>query len=286
MTSSPSSRFLDPTKIVNVFVHGLFFMRLGAEGTTLELIVPSISTSPQHQFLGGVRKQLQRLNGQVQWTNIGLIGKTITQPPVGQMPPDIPSSIPQFSISKTGLQGFNESMFAGIVFLPWPLDFFSVRCDNFDSTFLFDPTKPIIGADIKQHCRGTDPNAQVGFITCLQYMFDTGVTLPSWSPGMNLHIYFEPCRKHTIDEVNQDLAEAAQIFLAPNNFDIQMQPSAGAHTTIRGSMCKRIPPGFNKDDDFSMHEDPEPKSQGFCPKADATAGALNPANCPNFFVGS
>jgi hypothetical protein len=201
------------------------------------------------------------------------------------MPAGLPSTIPQFSLTTTGLNDFNEAKFVAKVVLPWPKDFFTVRCHNFDKGFLFDPAFTIIGPEIKKRCRGNDRTAKVGFITCLQYTSETGVNLPDWSRGTNVHVYFEPCKKHTITEVNDDLKKARDIFVVPGNFDLQMLQTAGSVITPRGSMCSRVPPGFDKDkDDFSLHEDLEPRKQGFCPPVVPGSG-LNPSNCPNFFVG-
>ena len=259
---------------VNVLVHGLFFMRLSENGRNLELITPTL-TNP-HNFLGGVRGQLMTLHGDVLWNNIGLNGKA--QPDST----DVRKSILRFNINDCNLGGWNRKNFAGTITLPWPLGFFSIRCDFFDRSFLYDQKYPNVSGNIKTNCRA-DSNSKVSFITCLQYGYTGGVAFPGWNPGTNLHCYFEPCVKHKIDEVNQDLSEAANIFTNKGNFDLKMDQAAGNIFTPRGEQCPNLPPGLDVDDDYSLPEDPFRISQGICKQI--VIENINPANCPNFFVG-
>lgn len=261
---------------VLVLVHGLFFMRVSENRRYLELIVPPL-TNP-HNFLGGVRGQLVTLHGDVAWTNIGLIGKT--QPNEA----DVRKSILQISMSKTQLGGWNRDKFAGTITLPWPVAFFSIRCDYFGRSFLYDTTKPhVIGDNIRDNCGGKDPNAKVSFITCLQYSYTSGIAFPGWSPNTNLHCYNEPCNKEKIDGVNQDFLDASAIFVNKDNFDLKMAQTAGDISTARGEQCPNLPPGLDVDDDYTFPEDPLRLVQGIC-KPTLTE-SVSPANCPNFFVG-
>lgn len=259
-----------------VLVHGLFFMRVSENRQYLELIVPPVKN---HNFLGGVRGQLVTLHGDVSWTNIGLIGARI--PPNET---DVRKSILQISMSKTQLGGWRRDKFAGTITLPWPLAFFSIRCDFFARTFLYDKSKTtVVGDNIRDNCGGKDPNSKVSFITCLQYSYTSGISFPGWTPGTNLHCYNEPCEKEEIDGVNQDFSDASAIFVNSNNFDLRMDKTAGAVTTARGEQCPNLPTGLDVDDDYSFPEDPLRLVQGIC-KPKLTEN-VSPANCPNFFVG-
>jgi hypothetical protein len=260
-----------------VLVHGLFFMRASENQLNLELVVPPL-TNP-HNFLGGVRGQLVTLHQDVFWTNIGLIGKNRANEA------DVRKSILQFSMSKTQLGGWQRQNFAGTITVPWPLNFFSIRCDFFDRTFLYDKSKTtIVGDNITSTCRGNDPNAKVSFITCLQYNYTSGVAFPGWTPGTNLHCYNEPCVKEEIDAVNQDFADASSIFINGGKFDLRMDKAAGSVSTQRGEQCPNLPNGLDVDDDYSFPEDPLRLVQGIC--KDIVTKSISPANCPNFFVGS
>jgi hypothetical protein len=259
---------------VNVLVHGLFFMRLSENARYLELIAPTLAQ--KHNFLGGVRGQLVTLNGDAIWTNIGLTGN-----PIANLN-DVKSSILQFSINDTGLSDWKRQNFFGTITLPWPLGFFSIRCDFFDRSFLYDTNFPNIASNIKAKCR-KDANSKVSFITCLQYRYTGGVAFPGWTPGTNLHCYYEPCKKHSITEVNKDLSDAASIFVNQDKFDLQMDQKAGDIFTPRGEPCPNLPNSLDVDDDYSFPEDPLRFSQGIC-KPLITEN-INPANCPNFFVG-
>lgn len=259
---------------INILVHGLYFMRVSENGRNLELITPPL-TKP-HNFLGGVRGQLMTLHGDVFWNNIGLNGKP--QPDLA----DVRKSILKFNITECGLGGWNRNNFSGTITLPWPLGFYSIRCDFFDRSFLSDQRYKNIAGNITTNCR-IDSNSKVSFITCLQYGYTSGVAFPGWTPGTNLHCYYEPCVKDTIQEVNKDLSDAASLFMNTNKFDLQMDQAAGSVFTPRGEQCPNLPSGLDIDDDYSLPEDPFRLIQGICKRS--TLENINPANCPNFFVG-
>jgi hypothetical protein len=283
MSTAPPSKPLDPSTIINVFVHGFFFMRLGSDSKTIELIVPPVPSKPEHKFVGGIRGQLQPLTRPVtDWTHIGLDGTTTTQPDPGNIPVEVVSTIPQFSLTTTGIADFDESTFDARVILPWPKKFLSVRCDSLDNAFLFNKRRPIVGPEIKRRC-GT----KVGFITCLQYTSANGVTVfgSTVPPQTNLHVYFEPCQKHKIKEVNNDLTKAQDIFFVSAKFDLKMKRRGDKLPSTPASpvgLCSD-PDGFQRGDDLSLCEDTLARV-GVCVKALRIENA-NPSNCPNFFVG-
>lgn len=259
---------------VNVLVHGLFFMHLSDNGKELELVAPPLKKL--HNFLGGVRGQLIKLHGSVSWNNIGLQGNPA--PNLG----DIKKSILRFNMSETGLGGWKRQNFAGTITLPWPLGFFSIRCDVFDTSFLYDKKFLNIANNIIKNCRG-DAKSRVSFITCLQYRYTAGVNIPGWTPGTNLHCYCEPCTKDSVDETNRDYVDARAIFTNGPQFDLQMDQAAGSVITPRGAQCPTVPNGLNIDDDYSLPEDPLRVAQGICKNEEVEN--ISPANCPNFFVG-
>lgn len=269
---------------VNVLVHGLIFMRLSAGQTFLELLTPVLQESPTnpHLFLAGVRQNLNTPNtNPLDWRHVGLIGSSAPTVANGAMPGNLSSSVLQFSITNTGLGGFNDKSLGRVVQLPWPLRISSIRCDYFDRAFLTDPTRPVIATEIKGRCRGSDPNAKTGIVTCLEYQYDPsqGIDVTGWSPGLNLQICFEPQMKHSIDDVNEDLGQAAAVFMNRTQFDLRMAQAAGAIITSPGEKCSRMPDGVQIGDDLSLGE-----GLG-SPLSENVLVAVNPANCPNFFVG-
>lgn len=302
MTATPSTNPAAPGA-VNVLVHGLIFMRLSAGQTYLELVIPQLSEASNnpHHFVVGATGTLREQNKGtvVDWRNIGLTGSPAQPLNPGQMPPNLKKSVLQFSISTTGVGGWNSAYEGGKVLLRWPKRLSSIRCDYFDRVFLYDNTTPrkVIGDAIKQNCRGTDPNAKIGLVTCLEYTYDpaSGVNVPGWQPGVNLHCYFEPFTKHSIDDVNEDLGQAAQLFQYPANFDLQMLQDAGGVITNSGEPCPDSPSGIQVNDDQSLGGEltatisASEKNSRFPKNTDikVTPVTVNvsPANCPSFFVG-
>lgn len=261
--------------IINVLVHGLFFMRVSENNSDLELVVPPLSRP--HHFVGGVRGQLAILPNNATWIGIGLNGKPIANAA------EVPKSILRFNLGTTGLGTFDRQKFAGTLTLPWPLAFFSIRCDVFDTSFLYDRTGTTnIADDIARNCRANS-SSKISFISCLQYSYTSGINLPGWTPGINLHCYNEACNKESIDEVNQDFSDAGAVFTNSKGFDLRMAQAAGSVVTPRGKPCPTLPGGLNIDDDYSLPEDPLRMAQGIC--KDVIVRNVSPANCPNFFVG-
>jgi hypothetical protein len=187
----------------------------------------------------------------------------------------------QFSLSKTKLDGWNSAYEGGKIWLKWPKRISSLRCDYFDRAFLYLEGQKNIGDEIKGRCRGGDVNAKTGIVTCLEYQYDTsvGVSIPNWSPGLNLHCCFEPMIKHSISDVNEDLGQAALLFQSPANFDLRMRDEAGSVITNPGENCSGSASGIKPGDDLSLGEglNLDPGQQ--------VIFNINPANCPNFFVG-
>jgi hypothetical protein len=273
------------TGIVNVLVHGLIFMRLSPGQTFLELVIPKLietSTTP-HQFLGGVRGNLNQLNGVVEWRDKGFIGDVAPRIGAKEMPSTLTKSVLKLSMTSTNLGGWNNANEAGKIMIQWPKRISSLRCDYFDRVFLYDTAHANIGDEIKSRCRGTNINAKTGIVTCLEYQYDTaaGVTIPNWSPGMNVHCYFEPLMKHSITEVNEDLGQAASLFQDPTKFDLQMRKDADGVFTAPGETCPNSAAGINTGDDLSLGESLGAHSSG----VPVPMENISPANCPNFFVG-
>jgi len=272
---------------IYVLVHGLFFIRQNYDTKLLELIAPDVDAkgSPNpHHLLGGVRGHLQEFKGKVDWSDIGLVGASKV-PKLGkrEMPVNLDSSVLQFSMSDTEITGWgDEKNFFGKFILPWPEGFYSIRSDYFERTFIYDKAKAKVGSAIYKRCRRTR-NSEIGLVTCLRYEYSSNVSIPFWWPDMNLHCYFQPCMPHQMSDVNSDLQAASKCFVPAGKFDLQMDEGALKDiVTPRGR--GPLPPGVDKEDDYSLEEDPE-RPKNLCSGA---VGLLNvsPANCPNFFVGS
>jgi hypothetical protein len=284
---------------INVLVHGLIFMRLSAGHAYLELVIPKlIEGANPHLFVAGVHGNLKAQTGTVDWLSIGLYGSTAQPVGMGQMPNNLKSSVPQFSISATGLESWNNAYIGGMVLLPWPKALSSIRCDYFDRAFLYDdsdPSRRVIGETIKQNCRGKNVNAKTGLVTCLEYTYDTSkgidtTAVPGWDPKLklNLHCCFEPLMKHKIYQVNDDLGQAAKVFQYPDNFDLRMRVDAEDIFTNPGERCQTTASGIQTDDDLSLGEGLDAGLLEQTKSLSVQSSFLvniNPANCPNFFVG-
>lgn len=261
----------DAINYVDVMVHGLFFM--WQNGDNLELIAPSVNTgsSTKHHFLGGFRGRLQKLTGTVDWLNIGLIGKKPSSPTDGLKP-----SVLQFSLTDTqlGVWKSDPSIYEGRIVLPWPLEFYSLRCDDFGNSFKH--LSPNVGANIDKYCKAYN---RIGVITCLRYAYSS--SLPA--PNQNIHCYFQPCTKHSIAEVNDDLKLAGNCFSNCQNFDLEMDRSVGSIYTPPALSCPSTPPEAITDDCYSLDDDPL-RPIDLCPPPHAEVFNVNPANCPNFYV--
>jgi hypothetical protein len=275
-------------------VHGLFFMWLNPETKFLELIAPAVDkeSTPKpcrHRLAGGIRGHLQEYaNQNVDWTKIGLEGSDAPKP--ADVLKNVKSSVLQFSMNKVGLKQWSEAKnFAGRFILPWPVEIYSLRHDYFERSFVYNRSN--VGDDIEYRCHrksGTpDRNAEIGLVTCLQYTYEDGqgVRIRPWRPDINLHCYFEPCKKHSIKQVNDDLKNAARAFEPAGKFDLQLNEKALENVVTPIGRNPKVPYGCHLEDEYSLTDDPQkPK---ICADAGGCIGVLNvsPANCPNFFVG-
>jgi hypothetical protein len=279
------------TKYINVLVHGLFFMWLNQDTGFLELIAPRVDAEGAlnpHHLVGGIRGFLQEYEYEdvIDWTQIGLIGSDPPSLKPGDLPANLKSSVLQFSMQSTGIKGWSDKSanFFGRFILPWPADFYSLRHDYWTRCFIYYPSK--VGDAISNRCYKSDPNAEIGLVTCLQYTYVEGqqIQIKNWRPDINLHCYFEPCQKHSIPEVNADLKNASGIFSPPGAFDLQMNDKVLNGVVTRPGNNPSTPPGYDKNDEYSLTDDPQ-KPKDICTSPARYPLNVSPANCPNFFVG-
>lgn len=284
---------------VNVLVHGLFFMRLHPTTKFLELIAPAVDAEStpkacRHRLLGGIRGHLKEYSGDVPWTEIGLNGADRLTLGQDNMPKYLKKSVLQFSMKDAGITDWNEKKFFGKFILPWPVAFYALRHDYWERSFVYYTSKSKktgytskVGDAIKSRCY-YGRNTEIGLVTCLQYTYEEGkgVHIPGWRPDINLHCYFEPCKKHSIEAVNNDLKKAGESFLPAGAFDLQMDVDALNDIVTPLGHNPSTPPGYDKDDEYSLTDDPQ-KPEDICAGAEGCPGIINvsPANCPNFFVG-
>jgi hypothetical protein len=130
-------------------------------------------------------------------------------------------------------------------------------------------------------------------VAMLQY------TLPALNPvggvsQISIHYYLQPCKNHSVKEVNDDLGKAQSCFNTPDGFDLAFitgpqeppqvlasgNPGLGTTTEDEQSV----------DEEFNRSPDIRLICQGDLPPAPVTQGpapqeSINPANCPVFFVG-
>jgi hypothetical protein len=190
--------------------------------------------------------------------------------------------------------------------LPWPCKFFSVRRD---ALLIFKPkpsnktpTDTQVGQNILKLCgQNPNPKKKLGVVVGLQYGYDLKIpAFDGWNPSVNYHFYMEPDGVSDITHLNTALVEARDIFKSPTEFDLQLDPSAeGSPTPLE---IEDLPPGVNPEDELGIEEPFPTKGVSSTrpaqpPKAKQLGRTLslevypepfvnlNPANCPNFYVG-
>ncbi len=286
------------TNYINVLVHGLFFMWFNPETRFLELIAPAVDPKDtpeacRHRLLGGIRLHLQEYKDAykhpVDWTKILKGSEHLPKP--DEVLKNLKSSILQFSMGEVGTQGWSDKPenFIGKFILPWPIAFYSLRHDYFTRSFVYKDSE--VGKKIKNRCY-SNPNSEIGLVTCLLYTYEEGTEskirsqIPKWRADTNLHCYFEPCKKHSIEQVNKDLKNARAAFKYPDAFDLELDENAMKDIVTPIGRNPITPPGYDKNDEYSLTDDPE-KPEDICRGTDGCPGIVNvsPANCPNFFVG-
>jgi hypothetical protein len=276
------------TKQVNILLHGLFFMRLNTQNNNLEVLVPDI---PDHHFVGGERGSRHEITAPlVNHTNL-----TGTQADPSLR--DLPGSVLQFLRSQTDITLFTGdfSKFKSIIVLRWPQAFYSLRCGDIDKSFPFVPDCKV-GKSIAANA-SVKGSKQLGTVTLLRYT-------TSGTGFQNIHYYNQPCTRHLVTEVNQDLDIAAGCFLPYDppkkikSFDLQLIPTAKIDPIDRGkNFCNNPDLGTTADDEMSLDEDFSSDIVAICPldarkkespdrqvKNPSDPG-VSPANCPTIFVG-
>ena len=272
---------------VNVLLHGLFFMR--RNGDNLEILVPDI---PNHHFIGGVRGTRKELTGQQDLTALGLIGKIGSGLGAPSLD-DVDGAIMQFSTIDTGqLKPPTDSKFLGSILLPWPIKFGSLRTGDIGTQFQHEPSSNI-GKKIVSNARSKG-SGSLGVVTLLQYTLPAGVGASrSDASQLNIHFYLQPRDPHDIDDVNKDLAAAANCFVNPAAFDLRMQKTKNV---IPPQAIGNFQLGTTTEDEQSVDEEllQSPDIRLICindppavaTRVDPNTGQPNvsPANCPMFFV--
>jgi hypothetical protein len=274
------------TTQVNILLHGLFFLRLNPLNNNLEVLAPVI---PEHHFVGGTRGARKEITDK--FIDLTYLTGKQSDP----KPEDIPGSVFQFVRTETDVKRFTGdlSQFKSMIVLPWPIAFYSLRCDDISKTFPYIRTKKV-GISIELNARRKG-SSMLGVVTLLQY------TMAGLGSVQNIHYYNQPCKQHKIDEVNADLLEAAKCFYpydpAIPAFDLQLDPGATIIPTARGgNFCKNPDLGTTAEDEMSLDEDPSPDVRAICPPGpsagfkptgadDEDAAGVSPANCPTIFVG-
>jgi hypothetical protein len=286
---------------INIAIHGLFFMELNLSTNNLEIYAPKVDG---HLFAGGLRGNLILLSGLLDWHDTGLIGKSPTWPKKNdgsddksKIPLDLPATIVQFMRSETGVGDLIQDLgqLAGKVILPWPLKFYSLRCDSIQTTF---PCKPSpVGDNILKHCKKGGANTYLGSSACLTYKLAN--PFPPLLPfpwAFTIHLHLQPCLPHDLTAVNKDLANVAYVFPSPTDpkkpFKLEFDDSKPIPATTIGLGRCSPPPGIVPEDEHALCEE----QNQICPdelklkelKLKGISGPgdnVNPANCPLFFVG-
>lgn len=246
-----------------------------------------------HHFAGGIRGSLHVYSGVIDWKDYDLRGGKPTWPAVEgkpdkmRIPLEVKPSMLQFTATETGVGPFvsdNSSALIGKIILPWPKSFWSLRCDKIQTHFR--PKKSKIATKIKDHCTG-GRNAFIGSATCFRYDYAKPQfpPLPEWKQGNNIHFYLQPCTPHKMKEVNKDLQAAAAVFTNPKSFNLRFITKESP-LTPRGKGNCTPPTGIDPEDERSLNEEEAVKF--ICPhvyRFSKSLDNMNPANCPNFYVG-
>jgi hypothetical protein len=284
---------------INIIFHGLFFMSLDSSNNQLVVRAPVI---PDHHFIGGIRGQrLEMTDFDIkQLLDFGLIGKADAQgKPLPGSIDDVDGSIMQFSRSETDVGDFttDKTKFKGIITLPWPQKFISVRTDYIAKFRYVQGARYKVGDKIVANAK-RKRKSKVGVVALLQYSLAATQTI-DWASQLNIHFYLQPCTDHKIKDVNNDLAAAANCFTVPAGFDLLMIDDGQEPTPAQANGDLVL--GTSAEDEQSVNEEyedspdiqlicPAPPAPSPTPPAPASTDALpqpavSPANCPIFFVG-
>jgi len=277
---------------VNILLHGLFFMR--QSGDNLEVLAPNV---PGHHFIGGVRGTRQELSGTQDLTGtqaqngLGLVGKVgagLGAPSLS----DVDGGIMQFPLSAvSAFKPVNGPQFLGSILLPWPIKFSSLRTDKIATTFRTVPASSI-GKTIVQNALSKERDS-LGVVTLLQYNLPPAETRKDASQ-LNIHFYLQPRNPHNIRDVNQDLDAAANCFVNPSGFDLQLiddgqddTPAQATGNLVFGTTVedeRSVDEEFLHSPDIALicKNDPVPVLP---PPQTGPQPNVSPANCPTFFVG-
>ena len=264
------------TTQVNILFHGLFFMRLNPLNNNLEVLAPVV---PEHHYVGGPRGSRQEITDKL-IDRTDLTGKQGDPP----SPDDIPGSVFQFLRAETNVKLFTGdlSKFKGMIVLPWPKAFYSLRSDDIAKSFPYVPTSKV-GISIELNAR-RKRSMQLGAVTLLQYTMSGAGSL------QNIHYYNQPCKSHNVDEVNADLQYVMPCFSPDTAFDLQLRRDA---VIVPVDVSGNSALGTTPEDEMTLFEDPSPDARAICPRALNTeiqaaippASGVSPANCPTIFAG-
>jgi hypothetical protein len=166
-----------------------------------------------------------------------------------------------------------------------------------------------------------DAKKRVEIVLGFRYCYNLGFPpLPGWTPNINFHFFLDPTLGSTVQHTNKAFIDTQQLFKnGHTEFDLQLDESTG--NTVTGLETANLSPETNPEDQLAfdelftsltpplaldafgeiapfMQESPS-TSTGHRPahgklakpamnRRSQLVGAfanVNPANCPNFFVG-
>ncbi len=286
---------------LNVVLHGLFFMELNRNTNYLEIYAPVVNTP--HYFQGGVRGSLVDLSGMaspIDWSgDVNLTGKGSDPTPQG----DVNPAILQFSSygTETGIGGFKPKDLRRLIILKWPMKFTSLRLTDI-SNFKPDPGS-VVGKNIQKWCSRFG-NKNVGIAAALQYTYKTSApVLPGTGLSWNFHFYFNAPPGERTKDVNADLKDAANIFVNQQGFDLHFDENTNYPAVPLDPPASLQNSGLNQEDELSLYEPVKtlvdvslnqlvmdvlrtrlPEREDNAHFLDEMLHALNPVNCPIFYV--
>jgi hypothetical protein len=242
--------------ILNIILHGLFFLELKSTTTLnwLEITAPNLQAN--HDLSMGVPGNLQNINGQIiPWEQLPGLNGGSPGKLIGGIPMDVPDQIYQFSRHETEVGNIDKQGNQGIIRLPWPKQWRTIRLGDRPSLTTRLSQKSVntqVHTNIENRC-----NNVIGVATVLTYDYALSLPpIPGWSPSLNLEIYFQPKDPESIADVNDDLRTASAQLFSSDNFDLAIIDS-GSSSNASTPIGKTLYPehsGLSIGDELFLNE--------------------------------
>jgi len=287
--------------ILNIILHGLLFLELKSTTTSswLEITAPNLQTN--HDLWMGVPGNLQNINGQtISWAQLPGLNGGSPGKLIGGIPMDVPDQIYQFGRIETEVGDINPQGNQGIIRLPWPSQWRTIRLGNRPNLTTRLPQKSLnkqVHTCIENRC-----NNVIGVATVLTY--DYALSLPPTSDNFDLAMVDLGSSSNTSTPIGQmrypehsGLSIGDEISL--NEVTRVIDPTAVDNVEVKDAIVKlqlfllTLPPIIFDPDDTRLVHGALRQSADSLYKTDQIDGLkssnifmASPANCPLFFLGT